>query len=254
MRIKDSGIVLTGASSGIGKDLLKMLLHEGARVYAVSREIEDTLTFAHKRLTTKNLDVSSEASLELLFQEAEEELGRIDAFIANAGFSYHEFLEEADWQHIVDIYETNVHSVIYSAIKMRELYADSPFHFMATLSAMSFLSLPGNALYSSTKAALRGFFDGFEQELLRKDQILQRVYPVATETEFFTRSGQIRKPPPVQSSYHVARRMLAGLKKDRRHIYPSKLFKYTWKFTPFFYRLYLARERKFFFESLTKDT
>ena len=88
--------------------------------------------------------------------------------------------------------------------KMKTIHQDRPFQFVATLSAVSFVSMPGYALYSSTKAALKGFIDGYRYEM-SKGQILQSVYPVATETNFFNRAKQTHKPWPVQSSMHVTK-------------------------------------------------
>ncbi len=246
MELKNKRIVLTGASSGIGKRLLEALLEEGAIVFAVSRTIETSLTLVHENLTVKNMDVSTYKGVDNLFEMAGAHLGTIDLFIANAGFTYYEILKSADKRHIDNILDTNTRSVIYSAVKMRELYHDQPFAFMATLSAVSYLSMPGYALYSASKAALRGFFDSFELEFTRSDQQLLRVYPVATKTPFFTRAKQTHKPWPVQSPEHVVRTMIKGLKKDKKHIYPSKLFKWSYKLFPFFYRLYIAKERRTF--------
>lgn len=253
MDLGGKNVVITGASSGIGHALLSRLLKEGANVFAVSRSIEDKLTFSHRRLTIKNIDVSTETGVDALFEEALRMFERIDLFIANAGFAYHELLDNADWRHIEDIMKTNAQSVIYSAVKMRELYTDDPFRFMATLSAMSFLPLPGYALYSSTKAALKGFFDAYEHELLRSDQLLQRVYPVATRTAFFDKVDQPRQPKPVQPAEHVAEVMIKGIKKDKREIFPSRLFKWTYRLAPWLYKWYLSRERRLFFQDLTEN-
>lgn len=244
MVIKDHVILLTGASTGIGFDLMKMLLKEGAHVIAVSRSIE-SVAFEHERLIKRNSDLSDYESVDELFDFALRTHGRIDAFIANAGFTYYERLTEASFEHIEKIFSVNVEAVLYSAIKMKAIHGKKPFNFMATLSAVSFLSMPGYALYSGTKAALRGFIDGYRLEM-EKEQHLQAVYPVATETNFFERAGQKHKPWPVQTSTHVARVMLKGLEKNRKHIFPSKLFQYGHKLFPWFFKLYVRRETNVF--------
>ncbi len=254
MDLKNSRIVLSGASSGIGKELLLRLLDEGAYVCAVSRHIETTIDFQHERLFLKNVDVSVYENIDHLFAWAQKTLGHIDVFIANAGFTYYEILDEANKDHIDAIMDTNTRSVIYSAVKMREHYPDAPYRFMVTLSAVSYLSMPGYALYSASKSALRGFFDAYELEFTRKDQRLQRVYPVATKTPFFKKADQPRAPWPVQSPQKVAAAMIKGLKKGTRHIYPFKLFKWTYRPFPILYRPYIAIERRIFLNTMqSKD-
>ncbi len=248
MDLTGKNVVLTGASKGIGREFLHLLLAEGAHVLGVSRSIEKDATLVHERLRVKNADLSRPEEIDAVFEYARGHFGRIDVFVANAGFTYYELLERADWEHIRSIMDVNVTSVIYSAVKMRELYPAEPFVFMATLSAVSFLSLPGYGVYSATKAALRGFFDAFEHEL-PADQKLLRVYPVATATDFFDRAAQDKPPPPVQSASHVAMKMLEGLKKEKRHIYPSRLFKWMYRLFPWAYGPYLKKRRQELFET-----
>lgn len=246
MDLQNKYIVLTGASSGIGEILMYRLLDEGAYVYAVSRSIEDKIDINHERLTTKNLDVSKLTNVDWLFNEVIKTYGRIDLFIANAGFTYYEMFDNADAKHIDALFDLNTRSVIYSAAKMRETYPNEPFGFMSTLSAVSYVFMPGYALYSASKAALHAFFESYRLELTRKNQWLYTVYPVATQTPFFEKADQERKPWPVQTPQKVVNAIIKGLKKDRQKIYPSKLFKYSYRLMPWFYKIYLKREAKAF--------
>jgi uncharacterized protein len=106
MEIKNSNVVITGASSGIGQELLSLLLEAGARFVAASRTIEET-NIEHENLYKKNFNVSVKEDLDQLFELALDKLGDIDLFIANAGFAYYEKLGEPDWDHIRQIFETN---------------------------------------------------------------------------------------------------------------------------------------------------
>ncbi len=251
MELNKKNIILTGASSGIGKGLMKALLEHGANVYAVSRTIEDE-PFHHEHLIKKNYDVSKLNVIDALFKDALNAMGKIDIFIANAGFAYYEKLEDIDADHLDKIYNLNTRSVIYSAVKFRKLNINRPFRFITTLSAVSYISMPGHALYSSTKAALRGFFDSFNLEL-DSNQMAQTIYPVATETEFFKVANQPRKPWPVQSVDKVVQSTIKGIKKDKLKIYPSTLFKLSYKLTPWFYHFYIKKETKAFHKIMHKQ-
>ena len=141
MDLNGKKIVLTGASSGIGLELLKLLAEYDCQVIAVARTIEN-VEINHKNVTKFACDISTPENVDALFDFAGRTFGDIDIFICNAGFAYYEEIEKPDWDHIAQIYKTNVFSTIYSCEKMKALYKDRPFRVVVTASAMSFLSLP----------------------------------------------------------------------------------------------------------------
>lgn len=220
--LKNKRIVLTGASSGIGKELMIRLLEDSSLVFAVVKTGEK-IAFHHDNLHVYECDVSNVNQLDEMFKNAVEKLGEIDIFIANAGFAYYEKLEGANWEHIEQIYKTNVFSVIYLAQKMKELMGNKPYQFVTTASAMGYISLPGYTLYSSTKAAIKSFSEGYRMEL-EKNQIFQVVYPISTRTNFFNKTGGSPVPFPSQSVETVAKAIIKGIKTKKKRIYPSKLF------------------------------
>ncbi len=250
MKLGGKKAIITGASSGIGLELLKQLLAAGVNIVAASRSMEKT-DLTHKLLLKKNCDVSVKESIDELFAFTLNKLGPPDLFIANAGFAYYEKLGKPDWNHINSIYATNVFSLCYSAQKMKSLKGEDPFNYVCTASGMSYISMPGYALYSSTKAAIRGFADAYRFEL-GCNQHFQVAFPVATKTNFFQATGE--EPPvpwPIQSAEEVARAIVKGIKKDRPEIYPSKLFRAVLvfnRFVPIIVPAYTRNEnRKFQF-------
>ncbi len=246
MVLKGKKAVLTGASSGIGLELLKLLLGAGVSVVAASRNMESS-AIEHHLLFKVNCDVSSPESLDNLFQKALEQLGGIDIFIANAGFAYYEKQSKPDWDHISSIFNTNILGLIYCAQKMKTLKGDNPYNFLCTASAMSHLSIPGYALYSSTKAAIRGYADASRFEL-KKEQHFQVAFPVATKTNFFQTAGENPPVPwPALSAAQVARSILRGIERNRPEIYPSLLFRSMLiinNYIPLIFPLYKYNENK----------
>ena len=226
MELKDKKVVLTGASSGIGFELLKQLLNEGSEVVACARHIEN-IKVESDQLHLKKCDVSKKEELDELFDYTIKTMGDIDLFISNAGFAYYEKIDKADYEHINKIFATNVYAPIYCAEKMKEIKGNKTFNVVITSSAMAELSLPGYALYSGTKAGIKGFADGYRYEL-NDNQHMQVVYPVATKTNFFkAASDNTPVPWPSQTSEIVARKIVSGIKKDKDHIYPSLTFRIT---------------------------
>ncbi|MFP4477307.1 MAG: SDR family NAD(P)-dependent oxidoreductase [Desulfatibacillaceae bacterium] len=224
METAGKNMVVTGASSGIGLALVRELDRLGARVLAVARTM-DKVDTGCENVHTLAMDVSGRENTDALFDRALETLGGIDIFICNAGFAYYGPIGQADWEEIERIYRLNVFSSIYSAQKMRDLHGGRPYRVVITASAMSFLSVPGYALYASTKAALRGFATAYRYEL-GPDQRLQLVYPIATRTGFFDAAGDDTPVPwPSQTSETVARAIVRGIQKDRDDIFPSLVFR-----------------------------
>jgi len=214
-------IVITGASSGIGADMVKMLASEN-KIFAVARNTQNIIE--HENVKILSCDVSKPENIDRLFEAAIAELGDIDFFFANAGFAYYEKIEKADWEHNRSIFDTNVFSVFYSLQKLKEIKKDKPFGFIVTASAISHLPYPGYALYSATKFALRGYADAYRYEL-GKGQNLSLIYPVATYTQFFNVASAEAMPWPRQKSIVVAIAAIRGAEKGKKHIFPSFLFR-----------------------------
>ncbi|MBQ0037449.1 MAG: SDR family NAD(P)-dependent oxidoreductase [Clostridiales bacterium] len=248
MILDGKNVAITGASSGIGLEILKLLLENGCRVAACARHIEN-IDIKDDHLFLKKCDVSKKEEIDSFFEFAEEKLGGIDLYISNAGFAYYEKIGGPDWEHAEAIMDTNFISAVYAAEKMKQTHGTKPYNFVVTASAMGLLSLPGYALYSGTKAAVRGFADAYRHELER-GQHFQVVYPVATKTEFFKRAGNGTPVPwPTQDAATVAKRVIKDIRKDINHIFPSTMFRITnavSRVFPFVFKIYVDINNKAF--------
>ncbi len=227
----NKNIVITGASSGIGKELLK-LLEDNNKIIVANRNIEKIHN--HKNIIKITCDVSKKNELDNLFLEINKHFKKIDIFFSNAGFAYYEKIEKPDWEHINKIFQTNFNSQVYMIKKLQDFNKTNHFNFVITASAMSFLAMPGYSLYSATKHALKGFFDAFTYEL-EPQQNINMVYPIATLTNFFKDKSSM--PWPRQKASYVAKTIIKNLKRNKKHIFPSKLFlfmKFVNNFLPIF--------------------
>ena len=226
--ISNKRIVLTGASSGIGLEVLKLLSSEKTNtILAVSRHAEEKLTGFAENVIPFTCDVSTREGVDSIFKKADEAFGGkiIDIFYANAGFPYYEEFNYTNWERILDIFETNTISPIYTYAKYLHYLDGRPGHLAYTVSAIGQMAMPGYALYSATKFALHGFQQAIRLEKPNSLK-LTCLYPVATDTNFFKVAAQIgfEKPFPVQKPEIVARKMVAGLEKDKKFVSPSPLF------------------------------
>lgn len=255
MELNGKRVVITGASSGIGLEILKLLLENGCRVVACARHIEN-IGIENDNLFLTTCDISKKEEIDALFDFAAEKLSEIDLYISNAGFAYYEKISKPDWKHAEEIINTNFISSVYAAEKMKELHGDEPYNFAVTASAMGLLSLPGYALYSGTKAAVRGFADAYRYEL-EKGQHFQVIYPIATKTKFFGRAGNNTPVPwPTQEADTVAKRVIKGIRKNKKHIFPSTTFRIinaVSRVFPFVFGIYVDINNKAFRKWLAEE-
>ncbi len=223
--IKNKNIVLTGADSGIGLEVLKILASEKSnKILAVDLNNKNMCNFG-KNVFPFKIDVSSKAAVDKIFEKALEELGSIDIFYANAGYPYYEIFDYTDWDRTAKMFETNVFSPIYSYQKYRQYLGGKQGHFAVTVSAIGKMAMPGFTTYSASKFAMEGFKQGicFENPENIK---LTFLYPIATDTNFFAAANEIEfeRPFPVQSPVTVAKKMVKALGKGKLNVNPSFLF------------------------------
>ncbi len=223
MDLYNKCILLTGASSGIGKALLEELIKYNTTI--VVGDLNPEAVARNKNVKAIRCDVSKQKDIDMLFKKALSIMGRVDICIANAGFAYYEKLQKADYNHIHRIVAVNYIAPVYFLEKLMELNKGRKSYMVFTASAMAKLPLPGYALYSATKAALDGFAYSFNFE---KDAHihLMVVYPIATKTEFFKTAGDGTPVPfPAQTPQKVAHEVVKGILKNKRYVFPSKIFR-----------------------------
>lgn len=223
--INGKNIVLTGADSGIGLEVLKLLVKGNNRILCVDKNTDNLVKFDPAKVTILQLDVSSQEAVDAIFAKAEEIFPFIDIFYANAGYPYFEEMNYADWNRVSAIFETNVFSPIYSYQKYVQYLDGRKGVFAATVSAIGEMAMPGYTLYSASKFAMHGFQQGIRLE--KPDNVqLTCLYPVATNTNFFPTANEIqfRKPFPVQQPAVVAKKMVEGIESGKDKVSPCFLF------------------------------
>lgn len=245
--ITGKNIVLTGADSGIGLEVLKLLAAEKSnKILAVDINSRNMHKFGDNVIPFQ-CDVSSQESVDMIFEKAENELGGIDIFYANAGYPYYELMDYTDWDRTARMFETNVYSPIYSYQKYVKHLNGRNGHFAITVSAIGKMAMPGFTTYSASKFAMEGFQQGIRFEL-PKNVKLTCLYPIATDTNFFATANKVEfeRPFPVQSPAVVAKKMVKGIEKGKKSVNPSFLFTLSgvlFAILPPVKKVYLALEK-----------
>lgn len=223
MQFENKRIVITGASSGIGWALLNKLHKiEGTQLVAVDIQ---PLPQKMEDITFINADMSKLEHIENVFAQACFKFKEVDIFFANAGFAYYETVGKPNYERIDKIFKVNTVAPLFILQKMMEMKNDNLT--VVTASAMAKLGIPGYALYGATKAAIDRFADAFWHENHERNN-LSIVYPVATRTNFFKQANAANTPVtpwPSQTPEQVADAIIAGIKDDKKQIFPSALFR-----------------------------
>jgi short-subunit dehydrogenase len=226
MNLDHKRIIVTGASSGIGRALLQELSGRPVQVTAVGRDesrlgaATGPLSASRARVLSFTADLARQSNVDELFEYAIQEMGGIDLFFANAGFAYWERVQEPDWDRIEAIFETNVFSPIYALQKMQTLLQGANYRVVITSSILGRVGLDGYALYSATKAALDRYAEVYRLETGKPGRLVL-AYPLAVRSSFFQRAGRAPAPWLSQSAESAARAILRGIERDRETIYTS---------------------------------
>ena len=246
--IEHQNIIVTGASSGIGKSIMEELLQqEGNRILAAARRA-DRITGYGNNVIPISVDLSTKEGMDALFARAEELFGKVDIFFCNAGAPYYESFDYEDWDRIEAIFKINTVSHIYAYAKYLHHLNGREGRLVYTISAMGEMALPGYALYAATKFAMKGFQQAIRDEAPDNLQI-SCIYPVSTKTNFFnvgTGGRKLTPPFPVQAPDKVAKAVVKGIDKLKKHIYPCPVYlpsKYLMNIVPPVKKLYVRAQK-----------
>jgi NADP-dependent 3-hydroxy acid dehydrogenase YdfG len=157
-------VLITGCSTGIGRDCAKRLSLSGYAVAATARR-PDTLADLPAALKLE-LDVTNGNSINNAVNMVVQKLGRIDILINNAGFGLNSTIEEIPEETLREMYDVNVFGVI-RMIKavLPVMHKNKSGRIVNIGSIVGKLSTPVNGLYSSTKYALEALSDSLRLEL-----------------------------------------------------------------------------------------
>jgi NADP-dependent 3-hydroxy acid dehydrogenase YdfG len=182
-------LLITGASSGIGAETARQAVSAGWRVALGARSGERLAELGSElggdRALTRRCDVTDWDDLQGLVAASLDELGRLDAVFANAGFGAKRgFLEESveHWRAMVDTNVLGVALTIRAALP--HFRQQDRGHFLLTGSVAGRRALPGS-LYSATKWAVTAMGEGLRQEVSDSDIKVTLIEPGMVDTPFF---------------------------------------------------------------------
>jgi NAD(P)-dependent dehydrogenase (short-subunit alcohol dehydrogenase family) len=182
---KQSIVLVTGASSGIGLSCARLLAEHGYRVYGTSRGSRAGTTPLPASIEMLTMDVTSSESVEAAIATVLAKEGRLDIVINNAGIGIAGAVEETTIEEAKSLFETNffgIHRVCRAVIP--QLRKQGSGHIVNIGSMGAVVAIPFQVFYSASKAAIAMLSDGLSMELKPFGIKVTRIEPGDYKTAF----------------------------------------------------------------------
>jgi short-subunit dehydrogenase len=186
VRIAGSVALVTGASSGIGREVARRLAAAGARVLAHGR---NAAALADLDATPLIADLAEPGAGGRLAEVALAAAGRVDIVVANAGLGWAGPFAEMPPEIAARLLAVNLAAPIDLTRALLPQFGDRPGYLIYVTSIAGRMGVAGEAVYAATKAGLDGFAESLRFELHDRPVRIGVVVPGVVDTAFFDRRG-----------------------------------------------------------------
>jgi len=174
MDFKNKVVIITGASSGIGKSCAEEFARRGANVVLAARQFvtlcEITADLEKKygiKALAVQADVSREEDCKHLIKQAVLTFGKIDIMLNNAGLSMRALFSELDLSVLKNLMDVNFWGTVYCTKYALPEILKTKGSVIGVSSIAGYRGLPGRSGYSASKFAMNGFMESLRTELLQ---------------------------------------------------------------------------------------
>jgi short-subunit dehydrogenase len=225
----DKTVMITGASSGIGRGVALELARRGAQVGLVARRsdlLAQTVTEIKKsggRALALVADVNDEHSIRTVADQVRREFGPIDVLIANAGIGGASHAVDLQPSQVANIINVNVLGAVNSVTAvLPEMAQRGSGHLVAISSLAAYRGLPKSAAYCSSKAALSCFFETLRIDLRDSGVDVTIIHPGFIKTPLT--AGREANMPFLMELDEAVRKIVKAIEKRKKsYAFPWQL-------------------------------
>jgi len=194
---------VTGASKGLGADLVTRLIGEGYKVVATSRKRQALIDLIgeHANFFPLTMDVTSNNDVKNVIQQAIDKFGRIDVVVNNAGYSQIGAVEELSDEEVKKNFDVNVFGPLNVIRNVAPyLRAQRAGHIFNIASIGGFVgNFPAFGIYCSTKFAMAGYTESLAVEMQPFGIHTTLVYPGYFRTNFLEKDSAMVPENPIEA-------------------------------------------------------
>jgi NAD(P)-dependent dehydrogenase (short-subunit alcohol dehydrogenase family) len=206
MRYANQVVLVTGASTGIGKVCADQLQHLGHRVYGASRRIR---SIGALRFTALAMDVTDEGAVRAVVDRIVCEQGRIDVAINNAGWGLAGAVEDTTTEEAKSLFETNffgMHRICRAVLPIMRQQRAGLIINVSSLAGL--VGIPFQAFYSASKYAMEGLTEALRIEVKPFGIRVVQIEPGDYRTDF---GSNRRKTSASETGSAYSRQFVAAL-------------------------------------------
>jgi dehydrogenase/reductase SDR family member 7B len=231
--MKDKVVLITGATSGIGKALAFAFGAAGAAVVITGRN-EQNLEQTAQELNRQNIkhlavraDVSQEADCVRMVNETVQQFGKLDILVNNAGLSMRAMFEHVDLDVIRKVMDINFYGTVYATKYALPHILKTKGSIIGISSIAGYRGLPGRTGYSASKFAMHGFLETLRTEVLDRGVHVMIACPGFTASNIrnsaLAANGQAQGESPrdeaqMMSAEEVAAHILKATRQRKRDL------------------------------------
>jgi short-subunit dehydrogenase len=171
MHMQKKVVVITGASSGIGKALAEKYADEGWNIAVAARRYDRLMELKSKlgkaEVLAVKTDVTQESDCRNLIEQTIKRFGRIDVLINNAGISMRALFNQTGLEVMHRVMDVNYWGTVYCTKYALPFLIQTKGSLAGVISIGGYVGLPGRSGYSASKFAVRGFLQTIRTENLK---------------------------------------------------------------------------------------
>jgi dehydrogenase/reductase SDR family member 7B len=228
--MKNKVVIITGASSGIGKALAEEFAARGAKVVIAARNtdklkaLEDELKKKNGDVFPVTADVSKEDDCRKIIAETIKKYGTIDILINNAGISMRAIFADLNLKVIEQVMNINFWGTVYCTKHALPYLLKNKGSVVGVSSIAGYKGLPGRTGYSASKFAMQGFLETLRIENLKKGLHVLIACPGYTASNIrntaLAKDGSMQGESPLEegklmTSEEVAKRIVNAIEKRK---------------------------------------